>query len=270
MRKSMTTLLLTAALAMGTIAAGTIAFAEGAEEDKPIVCLLMSKTTSAYSGAYFNNFKENAENYPDVKWVPFDAQNDATLQAQQAEEAIAMGASVIMMQPIDGTALIASAKKITEAGIPCVVCNKGLSEEGEPYMACYYGPDSYVEGQLAADLTHEFFPDGCNYVYLGQDPSDQVGRQRQEGFVDEAEEKGYNLNCLGSSPSCDWSSEKGKTYMSAFLTQYSGEIDVVYAIDDAVGYGALQAIQEDFSGENDDIKIVSIGGQEANLNAINR
>ena len=51
MRKSMTTLLLTAALAMGTIAAGTIAFAEGAEEDKPIVCLLMSKTTSAYSGA---------------------------------------------------------------------------------------------------------------------------------------------------------------------------------------------------------------------------
>ncbi len=235
---------------------------------KPIVCLLMSKTTSSYSGAYFNNFKANAANYPDVDWIAFDAQNDATLQAQQAEEAIAMGASCIMMQPIDGTALIASAQKITEAGIPLVICNKQLTKEGEPYFTCYFGPDPYEEGELAADLLHEKFPDGCKYVHLGQDSSDETGRQRLGGFEDRAAEQGYNFECLGVSPSCNWSAENGKNYMNTFLTKFSGQIDAVWAIDDAVGYGAYQAITEDLSGENTGIQIVSVGGQEANLNAI--
>lgn len=235
---------------------------------KPVVCLLMSKTTSSYSGAYFNNFKANAVNYPDVEWVAFDAQNDPTLQAQQAEEAIAMGAACIMMQPIDGTALIAAAQKITEADIPLLICNKKLTEEGEPYFTAYFGPDVYEEGQLAADLLHEKYPDGCKYVHLGQDVSDETGRLRLAGFEDQAKEKNYNFECLGVSPSCDWSAENGKSYMAAFLTKFSGEIDAVWAIDDAVGYGALQAIEEDLSGENTGIQIVSVGGQEANLNAI--
>lgn len=236
--------------------------------DKPIVCLLMSKTTSSYSGAYFNNFKQNASQYPDIDWVPFDAQNDATLQAQQAEEAIAMGASCIMMQPIDGTALIASAQKITEAGIPLVICNKQLTKEGEPYFTTYFGPDPYQEGVLAADLMHTAFPDGCKYVHLGQDSSDEVGRQRLAGFQEQAEQQNYKFECLGVSPSCNWSAENGKNYMNTFLTKFSGQIDAVWAIDDAVGYGGYQAVQEDLSGENSDIKIVSVGGQEANLNAI--
>ncbi|PNV59234.1 hypothetical protein C0033_24990 [Clostridium sp. chh4-2] len=236
--------------------------------ERPIVCLLMSKTTSAYSGAYFSNFKEKAVEYPDVEWIAFDAQNDPTLQAQQAEEAIAMGAACIMMQPIDGTALIAAAKKISEAEIPLVICNKKLTEEGEPYYTCYFGPDCYLEGQLAADLLHEKYPDGCNYVHLGQDTSDEVGRLRLAGFEDQAAEKDYKFECLGVSPSCNWSAENGKTYMAAFLTKFSGQIDAVWAIDDAVGYGALQAVQEDLSGENEKVQIISVGGQEANLNAI--
>ena len=56
--------------------------------------------------------------------------------------------------------------------------------------------------------------------------------------------------------------------MSAFLSEYPGEIDFVYAVDDAVGYGAYQAITEDASGLNDDIKLVSVGGCEANMDAI--
>jgi ABC-type sugar transport system substrate-binding protein len=234
----------------------------------PKVALLMSKTTSAYSGAYFANFKTNADNYPDVEWIAFDAQNDPTLQAQQAEEALAMGASCIMMQPIDGTALIAAAKKITEAGIPLIVCNKKLATEGEEYFTSYFGPDLYEEGELAADLLHQKFPDGCTYVHLGQDPSDQTGRLRLSGFQDRAEQNDYKFELLGVSPSCDWSAEKGKSYMAAFLAKFSGQIDAVWAIDDAVGYGAFQAIQEDLSGENTGIQIVSVGGQEANLNAI--
>lgn len=235
---------------------------------KPIVALLMGKSTSPYSGSYFKAYKDNVNLYPDIEWIAFDAQSDATLQAQQADEAIAMGASVIMMQPIDSNALVASAEKIKAAGIPLVNCNTRLTEAADEFITTYYGPDNYTQGQLAADLMHQKFPDGCNYVHLGMDPSNETGRLRLGGFTDRNEEKGYKLNSLGVSPSTEWQVEKGKSYMSAFLSKFPGEIDAVWAIDDAVGYGALQAVQEDVSGLNGEIQIVSVGGQEANLDAI--
>lgn len=239
-----------------------------APAEKPIVALLMGKSTSPYSGSYFKAYKENVGLYPDVEWIAFDAQSDATLQAQQADEAIAMGASVIMMQPIDSNALVASAEKIHKAGIPLINCNTRLSPTADEFFATFYGPDCYEEGQLAADMLATAMPEGGTYVHLGQDPSNETGRLRLGGFEDRIKEKGYKLESLGNSPSCDWQVEKGKSYMSAFLSKFPGEIDAVWAIDDAVGYGALQAIEEDISGLNSKIQIVSVGGCEANLDAI--
>ena len=262
--KKILTLLLALAMVCTMLFSAAIA-----EEEKPLIILLMAKSTSPYSGTYMTYFVENANTmYPDCEWTAFDAQSDATLQAQQAEEAIAMNPAVIMMQPIDSNALVASAKKISEAGIPLICVNTPLAEEADEYITCFFGPDCYAEGELAADLMHEAFPDGCTYVHLGQDVSNETGRLRLAGFQERAEEMGYNLECLGVSPSCDWSAEKAKTFMSSFLTSLSGQIDAVWAIDDAVGYGALQAIQEDFSGQNTDIQIISVGGIESVLDAI--
>lgn len=259
---------LTLALILVMVLTGVCSVAM-AETEKPLIILLMAKSTSPYSGAYMTYFVDNAANlYPDCEWTAFDAQSDATLQAQQAEEAIAMKPAVILMQPNDSNALVASAKKIAEAGIPLINVNTALASEADEYVTCFYGPDCYEEGQLAADLMHEAFPDGCTYVHLGQDVSNETGRLRLGGFQDRVEEMGYDMECLGISPSCDWSAEKAKTYMSSFLTSLSGQIDAVWAIDDAVGYGALQAIEEDFSGQNEDIQIVSVGGIESVFEAI--
>ncbi|MGI6160893.1 MAG: sugar ABC transporter substrate-binding protein [Christensenellales bacterium] len=235
----------------------------------PTVCLLMAKSTSPYSGVYFKMFTELSPNYPDTKWVPFDAQSDATLQAQQADEAIAMGADLIMVQPVDNLAFVSSAEKISKEGIHLVVCNTALHESGEEFTTAFFGPDCYVEGQLAADMCHDAGMDGKSYVHLGQNDSNSTGRLRRLGFEDRNEEMGYGFVKLEESPDCDFSVEKAKGHMATFLTKYSGQIDFVYAIDDGGAYGAFQAVQEDVTGQNDHIKIASAaGGQEPNLNAL--
>lgn len=237
--------------------------------NKPIVCLLMAKSTSPYSGAYFRMFKDLAPVYPDAEWVAFDAQSDATLQAQQADEAVAMGASLIMVQPVDNMAFVSSAKKINEKGIYLVVCNTALDPSGDAYTTAFFGPDCYVEGQLAADMCHDAGMDGKAYVHLGQNDSNSTGRLRRLGFEDRNAEMGYGFVKLEESPDCDFSVEKAKGHMATFLTKYSGKIDFVYAIDDGGAYGALQAIQDDVTGQNAHIKIASAaGGQEPNLNAL--
>lgn len=236
---------------------------------KPKVVLLMAKSTSPYSGAYFKLFKQLAPNYPDTEWVAFDANSDATLQAQQADEAIAMGANLIMVQPVDNLAFVSSAKKIKEKGIYLVVANTALHESGDSYITAFYGPDCYVEGQLAADMAHAAGMDGKSYVHLGQNDTNSTGRLRRLGFEDRNKEKGYNFKLLEYSPDCDFSVEKAKGHMTTFLTKYPGKIDFVNCIDDGGAYGALQAIEADATGLNKNIKIVSAaGGQAPNLNAL--
>jgi len=232
------------------------------------VVLLMAKSTSPYSGAYFQEFKDYGEKFDDIEWVAFDAQSDMTLQSQQADEAIAMNPDLICLQPVDSVAAVAVAKKVHDSNIPFVNVNTSVTEDGKQYCEFFYGPDFISQGALLADAAHDALPEGGNFVYLGQESNNECSRLRLEGFTRRSEEKGYNFNLLAESPACDWQTEKGKNFMSTFLSEYPGEIDLVYAVDDAVGYGAYQAINEDVSGLNEDIKLVSVGGCEANLQAI--
>jgi len=238
------------------------------ETAKMKVVLLMAKSTSPYSGAYFQEFKDYGQNFDDIEWIAFDAQSDMTLQSQQADEAIAMNPDLICLQPVDSVAAVAVAKKVHDSGIPFVNVNTSVAADGKQYCEFFYGPDFISQGALLADAAHEALPEGGNFVYLGQESNNECSRLRLEGFVNRSKEMGYNFTLLAESPACDWQTEKGKNFMSTFLSEYPGEIDLVYAVDDAVGYGVYQAINEDVSGLNEDIKLVSVGGCEANLKAI--
>ena len=267
--KKIIALLLAVLLVVGLAACGAETEAEVAEgSGKMKVVLLMAKSTSPYSGAYFQEFKDYGAKFEDIEWIAFDAQSDMTLQSQQADEAIAMAPDLICLQPVDSVAAVAVAKKVHDAGIPFVNVNTSVTVDGKQYCEFFYGPDFISQGALLADAAHAALPDGGNFVYLGQESNNECSRLRLEGFVKRSEEMGYNFTLLAESPACDWQTEKGKNYMSTFLSEYPGEIDLVYAVDDAVGYGAYQAINEDVSGLNSDIKLVSVGGCEANLKAI--
>lgn len=237
-----------------------------ADGEKPLICYLINKTNSAFTAREYEAFQEHYQDWPEVEWKYFDAQADVVLQGQQVDEAIALGADVVILHSVDSTASVAYSKKLQEAGVKVVASCVKFTDDA--YMDAFHGSDAYDLGQKVADSMHERFPEGCNYVHLAGDPSHENARMRNEGFRDRSEEKGYNFNCLGDSPNCDWQSEKGKVYMNDFLSKFSGQIDAVFALDDSIGFGGMQAIQEDRTGENGDILIFSIGGTEAVLNAI--
>lgn len=232
------------------------------------VAFLINTTTSQYSGGYYQQFNEYVKKYPDIEWTVYDGQENATLQAQQMDEAIAGGVSLIMLWPQDSKALVAAAQKAKEANIPVLVCNNNLDKSGDEFITAFLGPDYYAQGRLAADAMAAAFPDGAKYVHLGCDPSYEAARLRLQGFLDETSDKGYKLEMLGEPAKCDWKLELGKSNMAAFLAKFPGEIDAVYAVDDTIGNGGLQAVQEDMSGLNSDIKFVSIGGIQVILDAI--
>jgi len=232
------------------------------------VAFLINTTTSQYSGGYYKAFQADIKNYPDVNFTIYDGQENPTLQAQQMDEAIANGVDLVMLWPQDSKALVAAAQKAQEAGIKVVVCNNNLDKSGDPYITAFLGPDYYVQGQLAADALGKALPKGGNYVALSCDPSYEAARLRLGGFQDQIKAKGYKFKMLGEPAKCDWKLELGKSAMIAFLSKYSGKIDAAYAVDDTIGNGGLQAVQEDKSGKNKKIQFVSIGGIQVILDAL--
>ena len=247
------------------VAAGML-FAGGSKEKKAY--FLINTTTSQYSGGYYKQFQEAIKKYPDIKWTILDGQENPTLQAQQMDEAIANKASLIILWPQDSKALVASAKKAKEAGIPVLNANNNLDKSGDPFITAYLTPDYYAQGRLAADAMAKALPSGGTFVHLGCDPSYEAARLRYQGFLDETKDKGYKLTQLGEVAKCDWQLALGKSNMTAFLAKFPGKIDGVYAVDDTIGNGGLQAVQEDTSGMNKNIKFVSIGGIQVILDAI--
>jgi ribose transport system substrate-binding protein len=241
-------------------------FAGGTSEKK--VFFLINTTTSQYSGGYYKHFQEAIKKYPAYKWTILDGQENPTLQAQQMDEAIAQKASLIILWPQDSKALVAAAKKAKEAGIPVLNANNNLDKSGDPYITAYLTPDYYAQGRLAADAMAKALPNGGTFVHLGCDPSYEAARLRYQGFLDETKDKGYKLTQLGDVAKCDWQLALGKSNMTAFLAKFPGQINGVYAVDDSIGNGGLQAIQEDKSGKNTNIKMVSVGGIQAILDAI--
>jgi ABC-type sugar transport system substrate-binding protein len=63
-----------------------------------------------------------------------------------------------------------------------------------------------------------------------------------------------------ASQSGDFTRAKGKEVMQAFLKSYAGQIDALYAHNDDMALGAIQAIEEAGLKPGFDIKIVSIDG----------
>ena len=247
------------------VAAGAV-FAGGSSEKK--VYVLINTTTSQYSGGYYKQFQEAIKKYPDYKWTILDGQENPTLQAQLMDVAIANKASLIILWPQDSKALVAAAKKAKDAGIPVLNANNNLDKSGDPYITGYLTPDYYAQGRLAADAMAKALPKGGTFVHLGCDPSYEAARLRYQGFLDEIKDKGYKLTQLGEVAKCEWQLALGKSNMTAFLAKFPGQINGVYAVDDSIGNGGLQAIQEDKSGKNKNIKIVSVGGIQAILDAI--
>ena len=129
--KKIIALLLAVLLVVGLAACGAETEAEVAEgSGKMKVVLLMAKSTSPYSGAYFQEFKDYGAKFEDIEWIAFDAQSDMTLQSQQADEAIAMAPDLICLQPVDSVAAVAVAKKVHDAGIPFVNVNTSVTVDG--------------------------------------------------------------------------------------------------------------------------------------------
>jgi ribose transport system substrate-binding protein len=233
-----------AALVATTTLAGT-AFATFAAAQSYTIGITQNNVgVDSYQTTYEQAFIAAAEANPNVDAVVLDAGGDVARQIAQMEDLIQQEVDAIIIWPTNGEAVIPAVRKAHSAGIPVVVTNSNIAEQGFDFVASFSGPDNITQGARSAEIMCEKFTemgiqDEAQIVQISGQPGYTTAIERAKGFEDRLPEVCPNVTLVETQPG-DWNREKSQKVMEAFLVKYD-DIDGVYPGDDNMGVGALNA-----------------------------
>ena len=182
-----------------------------------------------------------------------DAQQKQENQIAAIRSYIAEGVDVIGFSPVVETGWETVLQEAKDAGIPVIMVDRRADVPRELY-ATYLGSDFVEEGRKAGNEMNTLLPDGGKIVELVGTVGSAPANDRYSGF---RETMADNIEIVDSQ-SGDFTRAQGKEVMEAFLKNYGDEIVGLYAHNDDMAIGAIQAIEEFGLQPGVDIKIVSI------------
>jgi len=183
------------------------------------------------------------------------ADNKIEAQIAAVRSFINQGVDAIVIAPIveDGWDDVLTEAK--EAGIPVILEDRTVTASDDLYAA-WVGLDFRQEGVTAGEWAAETFGDTpTNLVVLEGTTGSAPANDRAEGFAEAIE--GTAITTLDSQTG-NFTRADGKTVMEGFLQKYGDTIDLVYAHNDDMALGAIDAIEAAGLVPGVDIQIVSI------------
>lgn len=228
-----------------TVAAIALTAAGAASADTMKIGITQNNVgVDSYQTTYEKAFIAAADANPDVDAVVLDAGGDVARQIAQIEDLIQQKVDAIIIWPTNGEAVIPAVRKAFNAGIPVIVTNSNIAEAGFPFVKSFSGPDNITQGSRSAEIMCDKFKamgieKTAKVVQISGQPGYTTAIERQKGFDDRLPQVCPDVTVLETQPG-DWNREKSQKVMEAFLVKYP-EIDGVYAGDDNMGVGALNA-----------------------------
>lgn len=187
-----------------------------------------------------------------------DAQQKQENQIKALRAFIAQKVDVIMFAPVVETGWGPVMKDIKGAGIPVIVSDRRPDVPEDLYVT-FIGSDFIEEGRRAAQWLAKKTKGTANIAELQGTVGSAPQIDRKKGFAEELA-KFPNMKIV-KSQSGDFTRAGGKQVMEAFLKSPEGsQINALYAHNDDMALGAIQAIEEAGKKPGTDIVIVSIDG----------
>ncbi|MEX2211908.1 MAG: substrate-binding domain-containing protein [Gaiellaceae bacterium] len=222
--------------------------------------LLPDSASSARWETDDRRFFEEAFTEAGVEHTIVNAEGDAATQQQQAEQAIADGASVILLVSLDtgsGAAIIDQAK---EAGVQVVEYDR--FNTGGSGGAAYVSFDNVQVGATMAEILEpeiEGLEGTPRVVMLNggeEDNNSFLFKQGYEATVTEHVDAGdWELAADQFTPG--WDNQEGQRIMEQILVDASNDVDAVFAANDGLANSAINALEAAGIGP------VPVSGQDA-------
>lgn len=186
---------------------------------------------------------------------------DVQTGTDQMNTCIGRGSDGIILWPLDPQAYIPGLIAAQEAGIPTILINSPMDEEALELVASFTGPDVYEEGELAADALNEALGGEGNVVIIAGQAGNGTTIGRTDGFTDRLEALGSSIEVL-QIVNADFDQQKALVASRDLITRFGDDIDGVYANDDTMARGFIDAWKESGRSGADIPPIVGINGQK--------
>ncbi|MGN6537060.1 MAG: substrate-binding domain-containing protein [Mesorhizobium sp.] len=200
------------------------------------------------------------KNLPDVDLIVTDGQNDSSKQVTDVESLMAQGIKVLMISPLTSDALTPVVADAMAAGIKVVTLDRKVNTD----VTVHIGAENKPIGEAAAKFIAGKLGGKGKIIELQGTGGASAVVDRHDGFVDGI--KGTELEIVAAQ-NCDFLRENAVKFMEDQLQRFGpGEIQAVYAHNDEMALGAIQALEA--VGRLNEVVVVGIDGQNNAFEAV--
>lgn len=196
-----------------------------------------------------------------------DAQQKQENQIKAIRSYIQQKVDVIAFSPVVETGWDAVLLEAKRANIPVILTDRAVDSQDKTLYKTFLGSDFVEEGKKAGQWLVENSKDesAVNVVELQGTTGAAPAIDRKEGF-EEVIKADPKIKIVASQTG-DFTRSGGKQVMEAFLKSQP-DIDVVYAHNDDMGLGAIEAIEAAGKVPGKDIKIITIDAVKDGMTAL--
>ena len=187
-----------------------------------------------------------------------DAQQKQENQIKAIRSFIAQGVDAIILAPKVKSGWDVVLREAKEAGIPVVLVDRGIEVSDPSLYATLIASDFVEEGRMAAEWLAKKTGGKCNIVQLEGTPGSDPANDRKKGF-EEVIAKHPGIEIIASQTG-DFRRSEGKRVMANIINAKGKEIQAVYAHNDDMALGAIQALEAAGMNPGKDVLVVSIDG----------
>ena len=233
MNKKAISILLTAAMGVSVLAAGTVTVSAAEKKDKYVIGMSQCNLGEPWRVAMNDQIAMAAEKHPEFEVIFADAAQDNSKQIADIENFVQMGVDLIITSPNEATPLTNAVSAAYDAGIPVILLDRKI--DGDKYTQ-FIGADNVDMGRIAGEyIADTLLPDGGKVCEIKGLEGTSGGIDRDNGFR-EGIKKNDKIEIVAVN-NADWLREKAITVAEEML-QTNDEIDLFLALNDPMAEGA--------------------------------
>ncbi|HYN94845.1 MAG TPA: ABC transporter substrate-binding protein [Pilimelia sp.] len=228
-------------------------------DDKIVLGFSQVGAESGWRTANTTSIKDSAKE-AGIELKFSDAQQKQENQIKAIRNFIQQKVDVIAFSPVVESGWDVVLKEAKDAKIPVVLTDRSVDSTDESLYVTFLGSDFVEEGRRAGQWlvdNSKSVTGTVNIVELQGSTGSAPAIDRKEGFAEVI--KADPKFKVVASQTGEFTRAKGKEVMEAFLKSQS-DIDVLYAHNDDMALGAIEAIEAAGKKPGTDIKIISVDG----------
>ena len=256
------------AVLAATLVAAAIASPTAFAQKKIVLGFAQVGAESAWRTANTDSIKSAAKD-AGIELKFSDAQQKQENQIKAIRSFIAQKVDVIGLSPVVESGWDTVLQEAKAAHIPVILTDRAVDSKDTSLYVTFMGSDFIEEGRRAGKWLLDFEkgkPGPINIVELQGTVGSAPAIDRKKGFADTI--AGDPRLKIIRSQTGDFTLAKGKEVMEAFLKAEGKNINVLYAHNDDMALGAIQAIEEAGLKPGVDIVVISIDGTKGAFEAM--